>query len=133
MITDEERELLEQDILGRIPWMNIEVEYNGGRYPVFGYGAGRLELLAHKFASFTLPVAPLVQEVRPVLRHLSSMTEKEKKELEGLTGCDKITVESIGAEGGEFPYSTMRVVIDWFNKKGFDYRGLIDLGLAVKS
>jgi len=132
MITYEERELLEQDILGRLPWHSVEVEYNGRRLTVFGYRAGRLELLENKFASFTLPVAPLVHEVKPVLRSLSSMTEEEKKELEGLTGCDKVTVESIECESGEFPYSVMRVVVDWFNKKSFDYRGLIDLGLAVK-
>ncbi|MBP3732162.1 MAG: hypothetical protein J6I84_02840 [Bacilli bacterium] len=104
----DDEKLLTIDILGRLGWMNLEVMYEGKRYPVFGYGAGRLELLSSRFASFTLPVAPLIREVKPYLREL--------------TEADKITL-------GKFsePYEK----VDWMNKNNIDYRGLIKKGLAV--
>ena len=52
------------------------------------------------------------------LRPMSSMTEEEKLMYEGLMiGIDNI--------------SYMLDVIDWLNSHHFDYRGLIEKGLAI--
>ena len=59
-------------------------------------------------------------EVKPYLRPMSSMTEEEKLMYEGLViGTDNV--------------SYMLDVIDWLNKKMFDYRRLIDKGLALEA
>ena len=55
---------------------------------------------------------------KPYLRPMSSMTEDEKKEYHEL--CDSycgIYFDSVRS-------------VDWLNKKMFDYRGLIPMGLA---
>ena len=55
----------------------------------------------------------------PYLRPMSNMTEEEKLMYEGLMiGTDNV--------------SYMLDVIDWLNKNMFDYRGLIEKGLAIE-
>ena len=59
-----------------------------------------------------------VEDIKPYLFPLSSMTEEEKLMYEGLMiGTDNI--------------SYMLDVIDWLNSHYFDYRGLIEKGLAI--
>ena len=59
-----------------------------------------------------------VSKIKPYLFPLSSMTEEEKLMYEGLMiGTDNI--------------SYMLYVIDWLNSHHFDYRGLIERGLAI--
>lgn len=59
-----------------------------------------------------------VEDIKPYLFPLSSMTEEEKLMYEGLMiGTDNI--------------SYMLDVIDWLNSHHFDYRGLIEKGLAI--
>ena len=59
-----------------------------------------------------------VEDIKQYLFPLSSMTEEEKLMYEGLMiGTDNI--------------SYMLDVIDWLNSHHFDYRGLIEKGLAI--
>ena len=59
-----------------------------------------------------------IKDIKPYLFPLSSMTEEEKSMYEGLMiGIDNI--------------SYMLDVIDWLNSHHFDYRGLIEKGLAI--
>ena len=55
----------------------------------------------------------------PYLRPLSSMTEEEKEEYQAFFNYD----------GVEYPEE----YIDWLNKHHFDYRGLIEKGLALEA
>jgi hypothetical protein len=58
-------------------------------------------------------------DIKPYLRPMSSMTEKEKLMYEGLMiGTDNI--------------SYMLDIIDWLLKNHFDFRGLIPKGLAIE-
>lgn len=57
--------------------------------------------------------------IKPYLRALSSMTEEEKKEYKHLVA---FSGSSIGAAN----------FVDWLNKHHFDYRGLIEKGLAIE-
>ena len=59
-----------------------------------------------------------ISKIKPYLFPLSSMTDEEKLMYEGLMiGTDNI--------------SYMLDVIDWLNSHHFDYRGLIEKGLAI--
>ena len=63
--------------------------------------------------------------VKPYLRPMSSMTEEEKKELR-----DKNILIAISTSG------TVETTIngfDWLNSHHFDYRGLIEKGLAIEA
>lgn len=57
-------------------------------------------------------------EVLPYLRPMSSMTEEEKRDYQAFFNYD----------GVEYPEE----YVDWLNKKMFDYRGLIEKGLAIE-
>ena len=57
------------------------------------------------------------------LRHLSDMTEAEKKEYDLLSRLD---------EEYSQPYDSAHL-IDWLNAHHFDYRGLIEKGLAIEA
>ena len=62
----------------------------------------------------------------PYLRPLSSMTDEEYKELKSISSY-------YGFAPYEFIYdwSPNYYVIDWLNAHHFDYRGLIEKGLAI--
>ena len=66
-----------------------------------------------------------VENVRPYLRPLSSMTEEEKVEYCNLQ--DKFLLSS------QYPVTDGYALYDWLNKKMFDYRGLIPKGSAIST
>ena len=90
-------------------------------------------------------------KIYPYLRPMSSMTEEEKKELERI--IDEKLNKHIGQEddewtpwvlydttgiknyvGGErFYFDEMSFIYDWLNAHHFDYRGLIEKGLAIEA
>ena len=88
--------------------------------------------------------------IKPYLRPMSSMTEEEMQKLERLINekLNRNTDEeddewtpwvlhdttgiknSIGGE--RFYFDDMSFIYDWLNAHHFDYRGLIEKGLAIK-
>lgn len=56
-----------------------------------------------------------IEDIKPYLRPLSSMTEDEEEEYR--------KINLFGTHWG---------FVDWCNKKHFDYRGLIEKGLAIE-
>ena len=82
-----------------------------------------------------------IEKIKPYLRPMSSMTEKEKEELEDIctmyNGGINTNWESFGIEilqihpkyGDSFCQDF--TALDWLNAHHFDYRGLIEKGLAL--
>lgn len=60
--------------------------------------------------------------VKPYLRPMSSMTEEEKKELNNVLEFQYYSDDSCMCES-----------TDWLNAHHFDYRGLIEKGLALEA
>ena len=117
-MTPEDKELLIKDLCARLPYNVIcQVEFKeNGKYN------SKVMLLSGIFtdeAYFTTKGGSIYSnEYKPYLFPLSSMTEEEKLMYEGLMiGTDNI--------------SYMLDVIDWLNSHHFDYRGLIERGLAI--
>ena len=117
-MTKENKELLFKDLCARLPYNVIcQVEFReNGKYN------SKVMLLSGIFtdeAYFTTKGGSIYSnEYKPYLFPLSSMTEEEKLMYEGLMiGTDNI--------------SYMLDVIDWLNAHHFDYRGLIEKGLAI--
>ena len=114
-MTQKDKELLIKDLSARLPY-NVRVEYNGTTltniFDVLGIAHGRI-MLCLPFMSKT--ECPLIEEVKPYLFPLSSMTEEQKADL------TKFVSNGIYNEN---------IVYDWYNKNHFDYRGLIEKGLA---
>ena len=116
-MTQENKELLLKDICARLPY-GVIVETTKGKGHVCDIN---LTIFGYEFGvnvNSTIRDTFSINDVRPYLFPMSSMTEKEKLMYEGLMiGTDNI--------------SYMLDVVDWLNAHHFDYRGLIDKSLAL--
>lgn len=70
-----------------------------------------------------------VEDIKPYLFPLSSMTEDQKKEYRKVCELDTEILSKHPMDGSPFPalYNSQ----DWLDKNHFDYRGLIEKGLAI--
>ena len=115
-MTRENKELLLQDLCGRLLY-GVCVDYKGEVYDVLGISHGRL-VLCKPFMSQTLEYCPLVEEVKPYLLPLSSMTEEQRTSHNFLKHS---------------AYANPVKLIDWYIKNHFDFRGLISKNLAINA
>ena len=106
-MTQEKKQLLLNDLCARIPY-GVQCEIGGLSYGPYTFTGDDVEDLI-KGRTF-----------KPYLRPMSSMTEEERK----------IYMEIGSHLCGEIVAKTM---IDWLNKNYFDYRGLIEKGLALEA
>lgn len=124
-MTQEEKQLLLKDLCGRLPYFENWVQYEGKDYIVTGYGHGRVSLLPSVFSSIGGP-CPLVEEVKPYLRPMSSMTEEEQRTLDSM--CNG--VEMVSRLSGLKMFDK---AFDWLYSKHLDIHGLIEKGLALEA
>ena len=68
--------------------------------------------------------------IKSYLRPMSNMTEEEKEEYEKVCELDTEILTKHPMNGEPFP--ALYNSIDWLNKNHFDYRGLIEKGLAIE-
>ena len=86
-------------------------------------------------------VNALFDNIKPYLRPMSSMTEEEFEELKEYSGlkydqldlasCQNGTYKCLDFYLSEVPSYVVILVFDWLNAHHFDYRGLIEKGLAI--
>jgi hypothetical protein len=115
-MAQEEKELLLKDLLGRVLY-GVKVDYHTNIFTL-GYNL----YLNNGVAFGNYPMLYFLENidsVKPYLRPISSMTEEEKREYEAFFNYD----------GVEYPEE----YIDWLNEHYFDYRGLIEKGLALEA
>ena len=128
-MNDKDKELLLKDLCARLPY-NVSVNYKGKIYSVLGIAHNRL-VLCKPFMSQTLEYCPLVEEVKPYLFPMSSMTEEQEKEYNSLRDF----VPTYHYEFGDIIEDTELYdnfeSIDYLIANHFDYRNLIPKGLAI--
>lgn len=105
-MTQEHQELLLKDLCTRLAY--------GLRYKVDGYNSHHYILC--KISIDTVDNDFPIKKVKPYLFPLSSMTKEQKEEWSYTLSSD---------------YHITYDTIDWLNKNHFDYRGLIEKGLAI--
>jgi hypothetical protein len=131
-MTQEDKELLLRDLCSRLPY-NPLVEYEGEDYNVLGIAHGRL-VLCKPLMSHTLNENPRIEEIKPYLFPLSSITEEQLYELREIFGFEiefsNGFIELSTFHHNKLGYLEMDAMFEWFNKNHFDYRGLIPMGLA---
>ena len=119
-MTQEDKELLFKDLCARLPYNVIcQVEFReSGKYQ------SKSMFLSGVFtdeAYFTTESGSIYSnEYKPYLFPLSSMTDEQKNEYQYIT--ERWMNDS--------SYS-ISDSIDWLNKNHFDYKGLIEIGLAI--
>ena len=104
-MTQEEKQLLIQDLCARLPYGVI------------------CKSESYKNILFNSSDIPLIEseEIKPYLRPMSSMTEEERKIYAKLLFADL---------GGV--YEDYYKALDYLHSIHVDYRGLIEMGLAIK-
>ena len=110
-MTQEDKDLLLKDLCARLPY-GVKVQDELGRINKLVIGNSDLNRLYYNdFSTYSEEKLSL-----PYLFPLSSMTEEQHKEwLYTLSSDYHITYDTV----------------DWCNKNHFDYRGLIEKGLAI--
>ena len=137
-MTQEEKQLLLKDLCARLPYG--VVLYTGSPY-----GGNWTELISIDTSSeqvMTLYNGEVhsIEEVKPYLRPMSSMTEEEKKKLKEET-CPNGTglfdkhylICPVNHYGEQISFEFMSDIINWLNAHHFDFRGLIEKGLALEA
>ena len=120
----EEKELLLRDLCNRLPYnVMCQVEFKeDGKYN------SKVMLLSGIFtdeAYFTTKGGSIYSnEYKPYLFPLSSMTEEEQRTLDSM--CNG--VEMVSRLSGLKMFGK---AFNWLNENHFDYRGLIEKGLAI--
>lgn len=104
-MTPEEKQLLLKDLCGRLPY---GVKFQGEDSNVYTLDAANY---------FALQVEDVV--FKPYLRPMSSMTDEERAKKDELFGS--------------YILDNNPAYIDWLNAHHFDYRGLIEKGLALEA
>lgn len=144
-MTQEEKELLWKDLSARLTY-GVIVDYKENEYdfhnwkistlhaPAYSQSGslintdsdGWIEYNEYKGCGMSTGSRPLHIEITlPFLRSMSSMTDEERKEYDSKRKhiCDDYNC---------YCFDTIES-IDWLNKHHFDYRGLIEKGLALEA
>ena len=136
-MTQEDKELLLKDLCARLPYgIKCEIiRWSPDREMVFfRRNTSALKLTLDNFNHI---MSDDCYEVKPYLFPLSSMTEEQKIELKQMEVSVNIygTICFDSYDGfGDVIITTLdksMQVTEWFNRNHFDYRGLIEEGLAI--
>ena len=153
-MTQEENELLLKDLCERLPYgVKCHFKYGSAEGDVtlgcIDNGIARFEY--GWYGKFHVSID--ADYIKPYLRSMSSMTEEEKKNLlVTIVGDDGIKYFQVLSDGSidntdatiqdlnkfnmhwvSFDKDTVTLYLDWLNAHHFDYRGLIDKGLALEA
>ena len=131
-MTQEEKELLIKDLCARLPYGVKINENTQGDFTVIGLTMERVFTTCETEGCHNdFPI----DCIKPYLFPLSSMTDKDLVEFLQIKGMNLNTDELKTFRRRETAIvSTLPSYsrhIDWLNKKHFDYRGLIEKGLAI--
>ena len=138
---DSKELLLLNDLYARIPY-GVKICYTEHEYGVkstwtIDYIIPELEQIVtkHPYGKFS------IKDIRPYLRPMSSMTEEEIREIKAMGFAYWITMinNDLRSSGpmslldAIITHHKMVKLIDWLNRHHFDYRGLIEKGLAIEA
>jgi hypothetical protein len=148
----ENKDLLLADLCSRLPYgVKVAIEYTEGKYTriydlreidndVTSELRQRVTVWNYGFYSSVISY-PLI-DCRPYLRPMSSMTEEEWEELNSIgyivplyDGCFGVDMRAYCKNNQPHyrRFSDFSTIEDWLNAHHFDYRGLIEKGLALEA
>lgn len=131
-MTQEEKQLLIQDLCARLPYGVKCINVN---WPKDGYvHVYNIRVKEQKIQIFEDWVD--IEYCKPYLRPMSNMNEKEKREYASFIGGQKPFDSDFSAYPKEhrFVYEwDVANYVKWLNSRHFDFRGLIPMGLAIEA
>ena len=122
-----DKQLLLIDLCSRLPYDGLMVRWGDEDFNIIGVCFGRVVLLKPFMSNVS--GSPLVEEVKPYLRKMSNMTEEERNE------AAQFEINDLGPIGFNWNLlvSNSSELVNWLNAHHFDYRGLIEKGLALEA
>lgn len=121
-MTQEDKELLFKDLCARLPY-RIKASYYGAEEGLETWDEiegitldGYVDI-----GQYSLPI----ESIKPYLFPLSSITEEEWKDYQNIRMIDWVHGDINGT------FINAGSIIDWLNAHHFDFRGLIEKGLAI--
>ena len=115
-MTQEDKQLLLKDLCARLPY-GVICDRLGKPKKLLTISPSAVFSLQLDNGEYAAPCYT-IEEAKPYLRPISSMTEEEKINYRAFFNYDRV----------EYPDE----YIDWLNKNMFDYRELIEKGLAIE-
>ena len=130
-MTQKDKKLLLKDLSARLPYGVIVSPIDCGKAKLIGFKDGYpilFDLMSQK--EYDKPWE--IEYIKPYLRPMSSMTKEERCELCNIRPC-YINSDDIvnGTQCNTFIQASE--CQDWLNAHHFDYRGLIEKGLALEA
>ena len=119
-MTQEEKDLLLKDLCARLPYGVMVKDRNG----IHKLTVGNTEFTDLFYSNKC--------NIKPYLRPMSSMTEKEKNQFDKFVCIDEDAWIGKSIKGYINQSMIMSDGVDWLNKHHFDHRGLIEKGLAIE-
>ena len=133
-MTQEEKNILLKDLSARLPYgvivRNDKLGIEGKLLTVSNYQPASVFILTD-IASGDQEYSP-VEDVKPYLRPMSSMTEEEQHEYDNLR-MDNLALPKVHLYYPMRWHTMDYLHVDWLNAHHFDYRGLIEKGLALEA
>lgn len=128
-MTKEEKQLLVKDLCARLPY-----GVNAYAFEINKKGVITSINIAYNIVNLTTDnssgsyeLVP-VEDIKPYLRPMSSMTKEEKEEY------TSYCFEQPFLQKDKIPnFGSVPMCIDWLIANHFDYRGLIPMGLALEA
>lgn len=128
-MTQENKQLLLKDLCARLPY--------GVKCKDWTYGVNDehidvieiLDIIEPRYESYQykgIDARHDISRIRPYLRPMSSMTEEEEQDYASLSN------HCISTSMG-FAYLEAQVLVEWLNFHHFDFRNLIERGLALEA
>lgn len=120
-MNEKEKDLLIKDLCARLPY-GLKASYYGADEEcetwdeVDGVAFDYVEI-----GQYSLPI----ERVKPYLFSMSSMTEEQWEEYQKIRMIDWVHGDINGT------FINAGLIVDWLNTHHFDYRGLIEKGLAI--
>ena len=118
VMTQEDKEIVFKDLCARLPY-GVKMNHiaDDEHSPKTLIGAAKDMITLKGLGGYECVD---IEDYKPYLFPLSSMTEKQKNEYQYIT-----------ERWMNDPAYSISDSIDWLNKNHFDYRGLIEKGLAI--
>jgi len=141
-MTQEDKELLLTDLCARLLHKTYVKTTRGIGY-IYAINTSQLiELSVANNSEYWSEVFN-IDEIKPYLRPMSSMTEEEFTKLKEYSELKYDQLDLASFQNGDYkcldfylnevPSGIVIRVFDWLNSHHFDYRDLIQMGLAIKA
>ena len=144
-MTEEHKQLLIKDLCGRLPYgvniLHVKDGIIGVLSTINIYVEGREQKLKCSTSFFGEDNVP-IEEFKPYLYPLRSLTSSEAEDVERIMGCnipwfisegliEWAVGDSVESETFELRIDQIEQMTEFLNTHHFDYRGLIEKGLAI--